>query len=218
MTALLWRDLRLAFRDPRQWLLAILFFLIFLSLFAIGLGGSASKLQMTASVAIWLALIFSLLLTFDTIFEADVQSGVFEQLYLSGISSTQIVVSKIVAGFAVSVAPLMLAIPLAGTFFQLSSPNIAGIMISVLFGAPALLAYGVLSGALLAGQKGTGFLAVLITLPFIVPVIIFALAGAQNYPALGIWNSEFQALIGLNLVAMAVSIPGAAAALSAYLD
>jgi len=112
----------------------------------------------------------------------------------------------------------MMAIPLAGTFFQLPGPEIAGLMISVLLGSPALIAYGVLSGALLAGQKGTGFLAVLITLPFIVPIIIFALSGAQNYPAFGIWNLQFQALLGLSLVALAVSIPAAAAALSAYLE
>lgn len=218
MTALLWRDLRIAFRDPKGWLMAVIFFLLFLSLFAIALGGNAQVLKRIAPVSIWLALVFSLLLTFDTIFDADIRGGMFEQLHLSGTSNITIVSSKMLAGFIMSVLPLLAAIPVAGLLFQLSGVEIAAILTSVLLGAPALIAYGVLAGALLAGQRNTGFLAILMTLPFMVPVVIFALSAIDAYPVRGIWSLEFQALAGLSLISIAVSIPAAAAALSAYLD
>lgn len=198
--------------------MAIIFFLLCLSLFAIGLKGESKVLQNTAPTIIWLALIFSLLLTFENIFEADIRSGVFEQLILSGLSPTAITVSKILSGFIISVLPLIIAIPIAGIWYHLSAEQTAGIMLSVIFGAPAILAYGVMAGALLAGQRGTGFLAILITLPFILPVFIFALSGISAFEVNGIWNLQFRALAGTSLIAFAISIPASAAALSAYLD
>ena len=218
MSALLWRDLRILYRNPQGWLMGILFFLMFLSLFAIALNGSPNKMKTMGPTIIWLAVIFSQLLNFGTFFQNDIQSGYFEQLKLSGVSSISIIVSKIVACFLTSIIPLLFAIPVAAISYQLGTTKIAAIMLSVLIGAPAIIAYGVLAGALIAGQKNGGFLVVLLTLPFMVPIVIFALSGIEAYPAAGVLNSQFQALSGISLIALAVSVPAASAALSAYLD
>ncbi len=218
MNALLWRDLRVLFRNPQSWLMGIIFFLLFLSLFAIALNGDSHKMRSMGPAIIWLAAIFSLLLNFGSIFQNDVNNGNFEQLHLSGLSTVSIVISKICASFITSIIPLLIAIPIAGISYQLTSAEMAAIMLSLLIGAPAIISYGVLAGAMLAGQKNAGFLVILMTLPFMVPIVIFALSGIQAYPAEGLWNLQFQALSGISLIALAIAIPAAAAALSAYLD
>ncbi len=218
MSAVLWRDLQIGLRNPRGWLMAVVFFLLCLSLFAIGLKGQESLMQTTAPTIIWLALIFSILLTFENVFEHDIRSGVFEQLHLSGVSSMAIVSSKILSGFLITVAPLLIAIPVAGIWYHLSLLQISAIMLSILLGGPAIIAYGVMAGAILARQKGLGFLAILMTLPFIVPVLIFALSGIESFRISGIFNSQFQALMGTSLIALALSIPASSAAINTYLD
>ena len=218
MSALLWRDLRVLFRNPQSWLMGIIFFLLFMSLFAIALNGDTNKMQDMGAAIIWLAAIFSLLLNFGNIFQNDVNNGNFEQLYLSGLSTVSIVISKVLASFITSIVPLLIAIPIASISYHLSSTEMAGILLSLLIGAPAIISYGVLAGAMLAGQKNAGFLVILITLPFMVPIVIFALSGIQAYSSMGLWNLQFQALFGISLIALAIAIPAASAALSAYLD
>ncbi len=218
MTVLLRRELKIGLRNPRIWLSGLLFFLLFLTVLAIGLNGEAEKLQVMAAPAIWLALLFCLLLTFENIFEADIRSGVFEQLHLSNVSNIEVVSAKIISGFIVTTLPILLAIPVGGIFYQLPASAISALMLSALFGAPALIAYSVFAASILAGQRQTGFIGILITLPFLIPVIIFALAGVESYATEGIWNPGFRALLGLSMTALAICIPASAAALKTYLD
>jgi len=198
--------------------MAVIFFLLCLSLFAIGLNGNETLMQTTAPAIIWVALVFSILLTFENVFEADIRSGVFEQLYLSGLSSISIVSSKILSGFVITILPLLFAIPIAGIWYHLTAQDIAAIMLSIILGGPAIIAYGVLAGAILAMQKGLGFLGILMTLPFIVPVLIFALSGIDAFVANGLFNPQFKALAGTSLLALAITIPAGSAALKTYLD
>ncbi|NNE56843.1 MAG: hypothetical protein HKN36_01930 [Hellea sp.] len=218
MSAMLFRDLRIVYRDPRGWLASLIFFALFLSIFAIALDGEPERLAENAASAIWLGTIFSLMISFENIFDRDIQTGHFEQLSLSGINALSIVVSKMITGFITILLPILIVIPLAGILFNTEPAASAGIMMSVLFGAPALIAYSILSAALLAGQRNTGFLMILISLPFIVPVIIFALSGVASYAEVGFWNTGFQALCGISIIALTISIPAAAAALSTHLE
>jgi len=79
MMSLIQRDLMILFREPKGWLLSLVFFVLFLSLLAIALGADSALLRSVGAPAFWLAVTFSLLLTFDTLFESDIRSGLFEQ-------------------------------------------------------------------------------------------------------------------------------------------
>ena len=83
--------------------------------------------------------------------------------------------------------------------------------------APALTIYGVLASAILAGRRG-GFLIVLITTPFLIPLLVFGLGIVEAYLNNGFAALEFHALAGLSLIAIAIGIPAAAAALNANLE
>ena len=71
--------------------------------------------------------------------------------------------------------------------------------------------------AILTGRQG-GFLIVLITAPFIIPLLIFGIEAINGYQSSGILALEFRVLIGLSLIAIAVGLPAASAALKANLE
>lgn len=185
---------------------------------AIALQGDREKLVSIAAAVIWLASIFSLLLTFENLFSADLQNGIMQQFRLAGLSSLSIVLSKFVTVFLVGVLPLVIATPFIGLMYQLSAAQIAPIVLSLLIGTPALISLGLASAALLSGQRSAGFLIVLLTLPFLIPVMIFALAGIDAYPVEGIGNAGFLALMGLSLLSFAIAIPASAAALDINME
>lgn len=218
MTALIKRDLRILFRNPRGWLMAQIFFLLFLSLLAIGLDADPASLKTIAAPAIWIAAIFSLLLTFENLFQADMRTGLFEQYRLSGLPMLTLAASKFVTVFMVCVLPLVIIIPLIGILYQLSVGMTGAIMLSLLIGAPALISLGLISAALLSSERSAGFLIILMTLPFLVPVLIFALAGIESFTKNGLWNTGFQALAGMSLLSVGIGLPATAAALNANMD
>ena len=218
MGPLVHRDLLLAARSPSGWLLGLVFFALFLLLCAVALGGSFSAMRPVAPALIWLAVIFSQLLAFNGLFQTDFDDGTLEQLVLSNVGMLQIVLSKAAVFFICSYLPLLIAIPLAGLGFALSSAAIAGMCLSLVFAAPAVLAYGVMSAAILAGKPQAGFISVLVTVPFLIPVLIFGVAAVDSYPIHGLSSLELRALGGLSLIGCAIGFPAAAAALTANME
>ncbi|MGJ8564137.1 MAG: heme exporter protein CcmB [Alphaproteobacteria bacterium] len=215
---LLKRELMLMARTPSSWMLGLVFFALFLLLCVIALGGRQSVMQPLAPALIWLAVIFSQLLAFNSVFQSDYEDGSLEQLALSGVGMLRIVLAKAAAFFIFVYLPLLFAIPIAGIGFALSPSTLAAICLSLIFAAPALIAYGVMTAAMMAGRPQSGFLSVIITAPFLVPVLIFGLAAIDNYFVSGITGLEFQALAGLSFIGCALGFPAASAALSTHLE
>lgn len=216
--AIIKRDLILALRSGGAWLYGVFFFTVFISLSAIALGGSLSVMRPLAPALIWLAVIFSAMLSFPSIFQEDYKDGNLAQFKLSGVSLISLCAAKAVSFALLSLLPLIIAIPLAALAFDMSSPSIFATTLSISLAAPALTLYGVLSGAILAGRRGGGFLIVLITTPFLIPLLIFGLDAIDGYMSSGLAAVEFRVLIGLSLIAIAVGLPASAAALNANLE
>ncbi|RZV42730.1 MAG: hypothetical protein EX271_05235, partial [Acidimicrobiales bacterium] len=63
-SVLIWRDLRLAIRSKTIWLQSVLFFVIFIALSGIAMGGDNDSLGRFAPALIWLPVIFAILLSF----------------------------------------------------------------------------------------------------------------------------------------------------------
>ncbi len=216
--AIIRRDVTLALRSGGAWLYGVFFFAVFITLSAIALGGSLTVMRPFAPALIWLAVIFSALLSFPGVFQDDFEDGNLAQFKISGVSLIKLCIAKTLSFAIISIAPLLIAIPVAALVFDMPSTTLIATGLSLLLGAPALTIYGVLSGAILAGRRGGGFLIVLITTPFLIPLIIFGLEAVSGYAQHGFGALEFRVLIGLSLIAIAVGIPAAAAALKANLE
>lgn len=216
--AIIKRDLTLALRSGGAWLYGVFFFAVFISLSAIALGGSLNVMRPLAPSLIWLAVIFSAMLSFPSIFQEDYKDGNLAQFKLSGVSLISLCTAKAISFAILSLLPLIIAIPLAALVFDMTASSIIATALSIVLAAPALTLYGVLSGAILAGRRGGGFLIVLMTTPFLIPLLIFGLDAVDGYVSAGLAAVEFRVLIGLSLIAIAVGLPASAAALNANLE
>ncbi len=216
--ALIARDIKLAWRSGGAWLLGVMFFVLFITFCVIAVGAEPNRLSALGPAFIWLALLFATLLSFGDIFSEDLTDGTLEQLILAGMSPLAISAAKAVAFIVLSLGPVFILLPIIGTMLGLSVGQLAGLALSVIFAAPALAAYGVMAGALMARRGKGGFLIILISAPFLIPVLIFGLAAVDSGARFGIGAYEFRALAGLGLIALAVGLPAAAAALSANIE
>lgn len=212
------RDFTLALRSGGAWLFGLFFYAVFIALSAIALGGSLTVMRPFAPALIWLAVIFSAMLSFPAIFQEDYQDGNLAQLKTSGVSLIYLASAKAMSFALLSIFPLLLATPFAALVFDMPLQTISATFMSLILAAPALAIYGVLSSAILAGRRGGGFLIVLITTPFLIPLLIFGLEAIDGYTKSGLMALEFRVLIGLSLIAIAIGIPAAAAALNANLE
>ncbi len=218
MGALIKRDILLAWRSGGAWLLGVIFFVLFVTFCVIAAGGEGPQLEAFGPAYIWLALLFATLLSFGDIFSDDLNDGTLEQLVLTGLPPLAIALAKWAGFIVLTIGPVFVLLPIVGSMLGLSVSRIAGLALSAAFAAPALAAYGVMAGALMAKRGKGGFLIILISAPFLIPVLIFGLAAVDSYVRFGILAFEFRALAGLSLIAMAIGLPAAGAALTANIE
>lgn len=215
LIALIWRDLRIAMRSRGVWLQSLFFFVIFITLTGIALGGDNQSLARFAPALIWLALLFALLLSFESLFNSDHEDGSLEQLKISDLSTSAYVVGKSLSHWLIVVLPLLFALPIVTLLLGLTFAEYAGLFFSVLFASPGLIILGAFSGACLVGNKNNNLLIILLAVPLFVPLIIFGTSAVESYTNIGLSAVEFKALAGLCLISCAIGIPATAAALDA---
>lgn len=212
------RDLIRAARSGGSWAYGLVFMAIFLSLSAIALDGDMSVLRKLGIPLIWLAVTFAALMSVDRVFSDDLRDGTTGQLWLSGVSYLTQALAGILSFSLIYLMPLVVTAPFWSLLFDLSSTAVTGLLIALLLALPGLAAFTALTGALTGAQGKGGFLAIFISAPLLVPLLIFGVAASQTYQTNGLAAVEFRALIGLSLLALALSIPASAAALSVNTD
>ncbi|WP_409433728.1 heme exporter protein CcmB [Litorimonas sp. RW-G-Af-16] len=218
MRAIIARDIKLAMRAGGHWALGLIFFALFLALCGIALGGQLSTLSTLAVPLTWLAFIFSALLSVPQIFRGEMEDGSLAQFKLAGTGMGTLAAAKLVSFTVITLLPLIIMVPLLAQMFGVSGGVIAGLMLSLLIGLPAVTFYMGVSAALLCGRQSGGFLTILLTAPLLIPTLIFGVAAANAFPDFGWAASELRILLGLSLISVALGFPAIIAALSANLE
>lgn len=212
------RDIIRAARSGGSWAYGLVFMAIFLALCAIALDGEMSVLRRLGVPLIWLAVTFAALMSVDRVFAEDLRDGTTGQIWLSGVSYMTQAVAGIFSFALIYLLPLIITVPLWSVLFDLSAGVVIGLLLALLCALPGLAAFTALAGALTGARGKGGFLAIFISAPFLIPLLIFGVAASQAYQNDGLAAVEFRALIGLSLMALALSIPASAAALSVNTD
>jgi len=218
VSTILKRDVKRAARSGGAWAYGLVFMVIFLTLSAITLDGEMSTLRRLGVPLIWLAITFATLMSADRAFSEDIKDGTTGQLWLRGFGYLEQAASGILAFGLIHLLPLIITAPLWSLLFDLRSETVIGLVAALLLAFPGIAAFTALAGALTGGQGKGGFLAIFISAPLLVPILIFGVAASQAYSITGWAAIEFRALAGLSLLAVAVSIPATAAALAANTD
>lgn len=212
------RDFIQAARSSGSWAYGPVFMAIFLSLCAIALDGKLTLLRELGVPLIWLAISFAALMSVDKVFADDLRDGTTGQLWLSGVSYLTQAVAGLLSFTLIYLLPLLITAPLWSLLFDLSSDSVTGLIFALICALPGLAAFAGLAGALTGTRGKGGLLAIFISAPFLVPLLIFGISAPESYLTDGLSAIEFRALIGLSLLALALSIPASAAALSVNTD
>lgn len=209
--ALLMRDLRLAARRRIDALLPLVFFVVAVSLFPLGVGPEANTLRQIAPGVVWVCALLATMLSVQQLYAGDQADGSLEQLLLAPQPAIVVAAAKSLAHWLVNGAPLLLAAPLVGLLFDLSAPALGALVVSLLLGTPVLSLLGGLGAALTLGLRSAGMLLILIVLPLTLPVLIFG-AGAVVAVEAGQSPSGHFSLLGALLIASLIGAPLATAA------
>lgn len=202
--ALLRRDLLLALRHRGELANPLLFFVIVVSLFPLGLGPESGMLRAIAPGIIWVSALLATLLSLESVFRSDFEDGSLEQLLLSPHSTSALVLTKVAAHWLVSGLPLICLAPLLGVLLHLPSTANGALIASLALGTPVLSLVGAIGVALTVGLRRGGILLSLLVLPLYIPVLIFA-ASAVADAALGLPITGHLYLLGA-LLALAVTL------------
>ncbi|HKB60722.1 MAG TPA: heme exporter protein CcmB [Gallionellaceae bacterium] len=201
------RDLVLAMRRRADVLTTLVFFVMVVSLFPLGVGkGELTLLHRIAPGVVWVAALLASMLSLGRMFSADYLDGTLEQILLAPQSLSVLVLGKIVAHWMVSGLPLVLMAPVLGLQFGLPADQLGVLMLALLLGTPVLSMIGAVGAALTLGLRGGGVLVSLLVLPLCIPVLVFG-SGAVAQVAGGVTYAAHLELLCALLVAAAVSTP-----------
>jgi heme exporter protein B len=182
--AIVRRDLLLAMRRRSDVLNTLVFFVIVVSLFPLGVGPEPQVLREIAPGVVWVAALLASMLALGRLFAGDHADGTLEQLLLAPQPLGLLVGGKILAHWLTTGLPLVLIAPLLGLQYGLPADALGVLAASLLVGTPVLGLLGAVGAALTLGLRGGGVLVSLLVLPLYVPVLIFG-AGAVQAAATG---------------------------------
>ncbi len=200
------RDMLLAMRRRADVLTTLVFFVMVVSLFPLGVGPEPEMLHKMAAGVVWVAALLASMLSLARMFSADHLDGTLEQMLLAPQSLSVLVFGKILAHWMLSGLPLVLIAPVLGLQFGMSFQSLWVLMLVLLLGTPILSMIGAIGAALTLGLRGGGVLVSLLVLPLCIPVLIFG-AGAVEAVDAGMTIVPHVALLGAIFLVALVFAP-----------
>jgi heme exporter protein B len=204
------RDLRLAMRSKAELALIVVFFVLVMTLFPLGVSPEPTLLAQIAPGIAWVAALLASLLSLPRLFAADHADGTLEQLVLAPAPLPALVAGKVLAHWLTSGLPLVLLAPLAGLQFGMSTDAMLALAASLALGTPGLSWLGAICAALTLGARAGSALLALLVLPLAVPILIFG-AGAAEAAASGLGAAAHLSLLAAGLIGCWVLGPFATA-------
>lgn len=192
-------------RRKQDTLNALLFFVMVITLFPLGVDPSADFLAPAAGGIIWCATALSVLMAVEGMYKEDYNDGSLEQWLASGLSVTLLVFLKVLAQWLIVVVPLMIVLPILAQMLFLPMSVLGVVMLSILLGTPALFFIGSIGAALTVSLRRGAVLMLLLILPLYIPVIVFATGAIRAAQLEMAYSGQLAILAAISLVALALS-------------
>ena len=174
------RDLKMALRNPSSFLNPLMFFVISISLFPIAISPEAQTLSSIAPGIIWVITMLSVLLSLNSLFHYDYDSGVLEQMVISHHSLPLILLAKTLAHWMLSGLPIIILSPFLGMALFINTEGIYILVLTLIIATPCLSLIGSIGASLVVGIKNSGMLLSLLILPLFIPILIFATSAVSQ--------------------------------------
>lgn len=211
MSALFFRDIRLATRAGGGAFLALAFFAGVAMLVPLGVGADLKLLARIAGGVLWVAAVLAALVSLDRLFQADYEDGSLDLIALSPVSLEAASFAKIAAHWLTTGLPLTLLSPVLALLFDLPARGYGALIASLALGTPAISAIGAVGAALTLSIRRGGLILPLIVLPLLAPVVIFG-AGAVIGALDGLANGALWLTAAVSTVAVLLAPFATAAA------
>ena len=205
------RDLRLAFRRGGDSVNVMIFFLLTVTLFPLGVGPEAAILTRIAPGVIWVAALLAAMLSLDRLFRGDFDDGSLDLMILGPLPLEMTVLAKCLAHWLTTGLPLAIVSPLLAVLLSMDGAGFATLIGTMLLGTPLLSLIGGIGAGLTVSLRGGGVLISLLVLPLYIPVLIFGV-GAVDAAVYGLAAKPHLLVLGAMLVAALPLCPWASAA------
>ncbi|MBT3989111.1 MAG: heme exporter protein CcmB [Rhodospirillaceae bacterium] len=211
--SLIKRELRLAIRHGADSWMVVMFFVLVVVLFPLGVGPEPGILTRISAGVIWVAALLSAMLSMDRLFQTDYEDGSLDLLVLTPQPLELLVLAKTIAHWLTTGLPLIIVSPLLALLLNMEASGYGVLLAALALGTPTLSLIGAIGAALILGARRSGVLLSLLILPLFIPTLIFGVSAVDA--ALTDLPSEPQLLIlsGLLLAGLALCPWASAAAL-----
>ena len=176
VTKFLWvqtrRHLGLLIASPGEIVNPLLFFLLVVILFPLGLGPDPEQLAALAPGILWVVALLANLMICMRLFVDDFEDGSLEQLAMAPVPLAVAVVPQLLASWLASGVILSLVSPLFGLMLGFPLDAAPTLIASLLMGTLIMLLLGGVGAALTVGIQRGGILLALLILPLYVPILI----------------------------------------------
>jgi heme exporter protein B len=197
--------MQLAYRRRSDLANPLLFFLIVVVLFPLGVTPDMQRLAEMAPGVLWVGALLANLLSLDLLFRSDYEDGSLEQMLLAAVPPTLLVLCKVAAHWLVTGLPLTLMAPLLSVMLGLPGTALPVLMVSLALGTLSLSLIGSIGAALTVGLRKGGLLLTLLIMPLFVPVIIFGTGAVQAQVAGMPWLAQLTMLGAMSTGSLALA-------------
>jgi len=173
------RDISLALRQGSDAAMALMFFVIVVTLFPLAVGPEPGVLERISSGIVWVAALLAAMLSLDRMFQTDYDDGSLELLLLTPVPLEVLVLAKCLAHWLTTGLPMLLIAPLLGVFMNMQTEAFPVLLASMALGTPVLSLLGGVGAALVLGARRAGTLVALLVLPLTIPLLIFGVSAVE---------------------------------------
>ncbi|RDL43628.1 heme exporter protein CcmB [Marinomonas piezotolerans] len=197
---------------------ALLFFVMVILLFPLGVDPSKAFLEPASGGIVWCAVALSILMAVESMYKEDFNDGSLEQWLTSGLSLPYLVFLKVFVQWLVVIVPLLLVLPLLANMLFFPIEQLMVMISTLLLGTPALFFIGAIGSALTVSLRRGAVLMLLLILPLYIPVIIFATGAIRAAQSGMSYSGQLAILAAISLTALVLSPLMAALSIKASMN
>ena len=199
-------DLRVTFRKKGNLINLIIFFLLVISLFPIGIGSDSEILGSIGVGVIWVAALLSSTISIPYIFEEDYETGILEQFIIQPVLPHILAVAKAISHWLTTGLLIIILTPALILMFEENTDSALFLAISLLLGTISFSFIGTISASLTLGLKRGSVIASLIAVPLYIPTLIFG-TGVVQSKSFGLMSEQSLTNISGLLLILLILIP-----------
>jgi len=174
------REFLSAYRSRQELANPLVFFVIVIVLFPLGVSPEPEFLSKAAAGLVWVAALLATMLSLDRLFQSDYDDGSLEQIVLCAQPLYLIVLMKSLIHWTLTGLPLIFLSPFLAIMLHLEAQHIPVLMLTLLMGTPVISLIGGIGAALTVSLRSGGILISLLVLPLTIPVLIFGTGTVQS--------------------------------------